>query len=88
MSSEKEIERQIKICEDTIKQANEMHEHLKPKTTKFEITMTLEVVDVGGVPANVSVLSDAVKEAIESISSGDVVKITEIATGTHTSRKS
>ena len=58
------------------------------KTTKFEITMIIEVVDVGDVPADASTLSDTVKEVIEGISSGDVVTVTEIATGTSTSRKS
>ena len=57
-------------------------------TTKFEITMTVDVVDVGDVPTDASALSNAVKEAVEGISSGDVVKVIDIATGTHTSRKS
>lgn len=51
--------------------------------TKFEITMALDVVDIGGVPADASKLSDAVKEAIEEISkevmcTGKVVRVTKI----------
>ena len=45
-------------------------------TTKFEMTMTIEVKDVGDVPANVGVVSNSAIKAIEAISSGDVVRVT------------
>ena len=35
--------------------------------TKFEITMTIDVVDVGGVPANALALKDSATKAIENI---------------------
>jgi len=51
-------------------------------TTKFEITMALEVVDVGDVPADTSSLNTAIIKAVKSISNGKVVQVLE----SHTSQ--
>jgi len=75
----------FKTTEQLRQQVQKTREH---KTTRFEITMILEVVDVGDVPADASTLADSVKTAIEGISSGDVVKVNWYSVGTHTSRKS
>ena len=44
-------------------------------TTKFEITMTVEVVDVGNVQASSGALHTSVIKAVEGISTGDVIKV-------------
>jgi len=41
-------------------------------TTKFKITMEIEVVDVGDVPADVLVLRESIRKSTENISSGNV----------------
>ena len=48
--------------------------------TKFEITMTIEIENVGDVPADSSAVSNSVVKAVENISSGDVVRVTDITT--------
>jgi len=47
-------------------------------TTKFEITMTVEVVNVGNVPADPEALRNSITEKIEGKSRGNVVKIKSI----------
>lgn len=56
----------------------ELQAHLESVTTKFEITMTIEVVDVGGVAASPEALRDSIVTEVEGISSGNVVKVKSI----------
>lgn len=51
--------------------------------TQFEITMTIEVEDVGGIKASSGVLSNSVIKAVENISDGTVVRVVE----SHVSQK-
>lgn len=66
----------IEMAKQKIKEIKET------KTTKFYVTMALEIVNVGGIPGDASSISDAIRTEIEGISSGDVVKVTDIAVGT------
>ena len=55
------------------------------KTTKFEITMQIEVVDVGDVPADASSINAAAIKAVKNISFGDVIQVLESHTSQLTS---
>lgn len=50
------------------------------ETTRFEITMIVDVVDVGDVQASSGALHDSIIKAVEGISTGDVVAIIEAHT--------
>ena len=47
-------------------------------TTKFEIAMTIEVENVGNVPASSEALRNSIITEVEGISSGDVIKVNSI----------
>ena len=80
MTTKKEIKlrKEIKQCVDYLATANEMHEHLRPKTTKFKVSMNIEVVDVGRIPADLLALKKTIVRVIEGISSGDVICVKEL----------
>lgn len=79
MKNKQQLKKEIESCEKVIRKADEMHKHLRPATTKFKVTMEIEVVDVGNIPASSVALLNSITTKIESISSGDVVKVSNIA---------
>ena len=50
----------------------------KKTATSFKFAMNIEVVDVGGIPADPFVITNAIKKAVEAISTGDVVAVRHI----------
>lgn len=80
MKSKNEIAKEIRACENMIRNADEMHAHLRPAptATKFKVSINIEVVNVGGIPADVLPVRRAIRDAITRISSGDVVCVNDI----------
>lgn len=78
MATRKEIEQEIKATKTGLKEIEQMHQHLKhlnSKTTKFKITMELEVADIGNVPVDESSLNAAMIKAAKSISDGKMIQV-------------
>jgi len=66
---------EFKTTQQLRKQLQETRKQ-RSQTTKFKITMEIEVVDVGDVPADVLALRESIRKSTENISSGNIDVIT------------